>query len=416
MQYKLPTILAAAFLSLNVFSTQAQTVSDFEGLTLPPETDYASTLPADSAYSFESGNAKFYGSTNAWGSFSGFNFSNITDTSNLGFTHDKTAITGKGVDSSNNYGLCFIPVDFMGPNPDKTIPQGISLTGNAIGKKVSGVYITNTTYAYYYMAEPSFATANHWLQLTVRGYLNGVQSTDSVKFMLADFRNNQTVLVDSWEWVALTALGKVDSISFDLSSDDANAYGLIVPAYFAMDNLMTLEDFCDPVSNLTATNITENSVEFNWTIETIDSFEFAIDESTTLTPLDTFTYFTNTDNFTAVNLTANTEYVFHIRRICTDSTASAWDTIHIKTLDANGIQLPSNALSLTVSPNPANDFLWIKTDRKVILTIFNLMGQKLIEVKETDKIDVSNLTPGLYILKAQEMKSGKENTLRFIKQ
>lgn len=62
-----------------------------------------------------------------------------------------------------------------------------------------------------------------------------------------------------------------------------------------------------------------------------------------------------------------------------------------------------------VYPNPANDFITIKSDypipnnTKVIL--FNSLGQKVKTIEEIDKIDLSNLTDGLYFIKLTDEKN-----------
>lgn len=417
MQYKLTSILSAAFLLAGLSSTQAQTVATFDEQTLSAESDYASTFPLDAAYDFQSGFVKFYGATNSWGSFSGFNFSNVTDNSNQGFMEDRAAITGMGVDSSANYGVCFVSIDFMGPNPDQTVPVGAALTDTAVGKKVAGAYFTNTSYAYYYCADPNFAASNYWFKLTIKGYLNGTQSPDSVNFMLADFSNGNTTLVNSWEWVDLTVLGNVDSLSFDLSSNDMSSFGLNVPAYFAMDNLITLDVDCDAVGGLTVSNISAQGATFNWTANTTDSFEIAIDTEMELAPnLNTSIIALTTDNFEAVNLDANTDYVFHIRRVC-DLNSSAWDTVSFKTLEATGIlPIDPNQLAVRIYPNPTQDILMIQATTAIHVTVFNALGQLVMQAENVQQISTSSLPSGLYMLKAQDASGKKTATLRFTKQ
>lgn len=415
MQYKLPLVLTLAFFSFCSVPLKAQTVSDFETPILAPESDFASTLTPDSSYAFQSGNVLFYGSSNAWGSFADFNFTNITDTSNLGYLQDKAAITGIGANNSTNYGVCYVTTDFMGTNPELTIPSGVALQGNAVGKKVSGMYVTNTTYAYYYMNQPAFINANHYFKLTVRGYLNGVKTTDSVNFMLADYRNNQNINITHWAWVDLVSLGNVDSLTFDLSSDDAGPYGINVPAYFAMDNLTTLDDFCASVLDISAQSITDVAAQITWTASATDSFEYAIDQSFTLEPT-VATLFSNIATFDATNLLPNQDYVFHIRRICTDSTQSAWDTLAFSTLTPSGIDFAKKQnLNLKISPNPANDYLNIHAENEINVFVYNALGQRVLQVNQAKRFSISNLASGIYILKAVEAKTGKIGTVRFVK-
>lgn len=320
MQYKLPLLVAASLLSLGSSAT-GQTVATFDDLSLPTaDTSYASTLPPDSAYHFQSGNALFYGSGNSWGSFVNFNYSNIKDNIDPSFTNDKSAITGMGMDSSDNYAVDFVSIDFSNTtNPTATLPSGVGLTGNASGHAVLGAYFTNTTYAYYYM-QANFQSSD-WFKLTVRGYLNGQQTANNIDFMLAD---TGKAIVNTWHWVDLTSLGDVDSLTFDLSSSDTiGGFGMNNPAYFAMDNLTTSDE-------------------------------------TSIQPL-------------------------------------------------------SNKLNLTISPNPANNYLYIRAEMPVNILVYNIQGQMMIQKERVASLNISGLPPGIYFLKAMDTQSPKTALIRFSK-
>lgn len=234
--------LFAAGLSLGMlpFAGNAQTIATFDDLTLPgADTNFANTQP-QGAYSFQSGHVLFFGELTSWGGYSGFNCTNIQDDTTQSFTNDKSAITGIGFDSSANYGVCFVPLDFAGTDPTKTVPVGAKLKDSAAGHAVEGAYITNTTYAYWYMHN-NFQAGN-WFKLTVRGYLNGQQVADSVDLMLGQVTDSTSAIVNTWTWLDMSALGNVDSLTFDLSSNDTvGGFGMNNPAYFAIDNLTTLD-------------------------------------------------------------------------------------------------------------------------------------------------------------------------------
>jgi len=78
---------------------------------------------------------------------------------------------------------------------------------------------------------------------------------------------------------------------------------------------------------------------------------------------------------------------------------------------------PAKALAVSVYPNPAVDYIYIKNlPEKTTILIFNLQG-KLIKnsiVNETERIDVNDLPHGVYVIKL----SGKkiETVVRFVKQ
>lgn len=88
------------------------------------------------------------------------------------------------------------------------------------------------------------------------------------------------------------------------------------------------------------------------------------------------------------------------------------------------IKLPDSALATnsvklektTIYPNPAKDVLNITNADKVeSIEIYNMVGQKLLSEKtiKENKLDVSKLTNGTYILKL--VKNGKEESIKFVK-
>jgi|TARA_B110000908_G_scaffold82231_1_gene98498 surface protein len=58
-----------------------------------------------------------------------------------------------------------------------------------------------------------------------------------------------------------------------------------------------------------------------------------------------------------------------------------------------------NSESITIFPNPTNDFLMINgIENSVNISIYNLLGAEVIAKSNTDKIDVSELSKGVYII------------------
>ncbi|MFN8323188.1 MAG: DUF4465 domain-containing protein [Chitinophagales bacterium] len=229
------------FLSfLLVFSLSSQTVADFENLVLPSDTFWDGS---DLSGGFGSGNAYFLNDySTAFSSWSGFTYSNVTDTVTPGYLNQYAAITGSGFAGSANYAIA-----------DEYGNAKVKLTGNAAGKLVKGFYVTNTTYAYLSLKNgDQFAkkfggltgTDPDWFRLTALGWLNGAMKQQSVDFYLADYRSadsTQDYIVKDWTWFDLQPLGNVDSLVFQLASSDT-AFGFMnTPAYFAMDNFITAD-------------------------------------------------------------------------------------------------------------------------------------------------------------------------------
>ena len=112
---------------------------------------------------------------------------------------------------------------------------------------VSGFQIANTAYAYGTMAngdEYNFTlplvSGTGWFAVTATGRLAGEQK-GMAEFFLADMRGGSPLGIRAdWNWFDLTPLGTVDRIEFSFAGDadtQYDAFGLLTPAYFAMDNL-----------------------------------------------------------------------------------------------------------------------------------------------------------------------------------
>jgi len=70
--------------------------------------------------------------------------------------------------------------------------------------------------------------------------------------------------------------------------------------------------------------------------------------------------------------------------------------------------------SLSISPNPASDFIQLSNLNKIgYFTICNILGSKVIDgnISNYEKINVRDLTNGLYFLKFDD-----GTTLKFIKE
>ena len=222
---------------------QAQTVIDFEDLTLEPDTFWNGS---DLSGGFETKGAFFYNYYDtAWDTWASFAYSNMTDTVTAGYTNQYSTAAGEGAEGSEIFALAYV---------SPFAPNYIKLNGYESGSTVEGFYITNNTYAYISMRDGDAYSKKFggddgndpdWFKLTVTGYLGGSE-TGTAEFYLADYRfadNDSDYIVTDWRWFDLTSLGTVDSLTFALSSSDTGEYGMNTPAYFCMDNLTLSEDF-----------------------------------------------------------------------------------------------------------------------------------------------------------------------------
>jgi Domain of unknown function (DUF4465)/Secretion system C-terminal sorting domain len=242
MKKKLHQILIATVIVIASFSaSKAQTISDFENLTLSKSDTFWNGASHPGTNTFTSGNAIFLNSYSSFGYWeSGWAYSNKLDSTTSGYTNEYATKALKGYNGSLKYAVA---------------QQGakVKLTGNGAGKVVSGFYVSNGTYAYNSMKSGDMFAKKFggvsgndpdWFLLTIKKYNAGVLATDSVNFYLADYRfsnNAQDYIVKNWAWVDLTTLGNVDSLYFNLRSSDVGAFGMNTPAFFCMDNFTTAD-------------------------------------------------------------------------------------------------------------------------------------------------------------------------------
>ncbi|WP_118976180.1 DUF4465 domain-containing protein [Taibaiella koreensis] len=412
MTYKLQSLLAAALFTMGAAGVNAQTVSTLDDLTLPgANTDYATSLPSAQQYVFTSGRVTFHGVLESWGGYGQFNYSNVVDTITSGFGNDKAAMTGIGYNNSANYGVAYAPADWP-THPDQSLLIGARIEGNTNASRAVGMYVTNTTYAYRYIQD-NYRDGD-WYKLIVRGYRNHVQVTDSATYTLASYTATDTVLRKTWEWMDLTALGNVDSLSFQVVSSDE-----FTPFYFAFDNF-TVDSICPEPKNLAATSVNENSATITWisglTGVTPD-YEIAVDQSATLAPTAT-TVTVTAPTYSKTGLSSNTLYYVHVRAACGSGAFSNWDTASFKTLPGTGIfNAQPNTLQLSLSPNPATHVINLNSDMALDATVYSIEGKVLLTATRTRQIDISTLPAGLYLLKATDAAgTGRQATLRFTKQ
>ena len=244
---KINLFFAAIFIAALV---RSQTVSTFDNLTLGPDTFWNGS---DLSGGFTSGQAFFLNSydTAYGGLWSGFAYSDETDSTTPGYANQYSAITAGGYGGSANYAVSYV-----------SGTSNVNLIGNGLGSVVGGFYVTNSTYTYLSMLNGTqFSkkfggpTGNDpdWFTLTVTGMYQGQPIPDSVTFYLADYRftdNDSDYLVRDWEWVDLHALGNVDSLQFFMASSDTGAYGINTPTYFCMDNFTVSDSaYLKPVAN-----------------------------------------------------------------------------------------------------------------------------------------------------------------------
>lgn len=221
-------------------------VANFEENRLMPESHWGGAGSGET--SFVSGDA-YFPHNDAMYSWDGFVYSNETDTSTAGYTNQFSAYADNKY--RNQYGICYIPSDWMSGTYDQ-IPQSAWLgfdSGNDYNSTLSGMWVSNTTYAYLTLKNGDGFTdkfggpsgnEEDWFKLSISGIKEDTSKTRPVEFYLADFRyadNSQDYIVEDWTWVDLSGLGNVIGLEFNLTSSDVGDFGINTPGYFAFDDL-----------------------------------------------------------------------------------------------------------------------------------------------------------------------------------
>ncbi|MDC0265883.1 DUF4465 domain-containing protein, partial [Mariniblastus sp.] len=185
----------------------------------------------------------FNGYTPGFGSWNGFSWSQVADTTTPGFANQYASFSGGGSDGAGgtitgtNYAVGFGNQSFF------NLPEAVQL---------QSVDITNTTYAGISMRDgDSFAKKfggasgndEDFFKLTLTGFEDvnlGGNSIGAIDVFLADYRfsdNSEDYILDSWNQFDLTNLGSARSIGLSFTTTDNGDFGANTPLFVALDNL-----------------------------------------------------------------------------------------------------------------------------------------------------------------------------------
>jgi hypothetical protein len=246
MKHLLPVIgIILLCLSATNSSAQFEVTFDDSDLLLPgPGMDYTRTIDTGD-YQFridDYNNTTFYGRKEADSSYHGFTYSNVSDSTTPGMTNDRAAFPAVGASGSaqyavahgTDYGIYLEP--YIGAKATRlTFVYQVSVTNATI--TVLSMEQGDSTAKKFGGAD---GTDPDWLLLTINGHKYGDTTVRSVAVYLADYRSDDSTedyIVKDWRQVDLSDLGRVDSLSFSLTSSDTGINGMNTPAYFCIDDL-----------------------------------------------------------------------------------------------------------------------------------------------------------------------------------
>ena len=346
-----------------------------------------------------------------WG---GFTASNHTDLTQTGMDAQYTAITAGGYDGSAQYGVAYT----FGAQTDVYASDGQAHT-------VTGCYVTNNLWAYQSVVNgdasstPFGGTTGNdpdWFKLTATGKNASGQTIGTLDFYLADYRfenNEEDYVVDTWEWFDLSPLGAVHTISFSLSSTKGNAYGMLTPAYFCIDDFngtAPLPPTPPQDEPPYVVNPVEDVVfnEFPQTIQ-VNLDGVATDDDA---PDDQITYsIVSNSNSSELTATMNGKMLNLTRVSREEGTA---DLVMRATSDGqyvdfnihviinyipDGIE-ENDDVAISIYPNPAHDYIRVETmciSSVQRIDLYGVTGQKVLSSTESE-INVSTLPEGVYFV------------------
>jgi hypothetical protein len=405
---KTDLVVVALFFTLFASS---QATATFEDLTLGVDTYWTGS---NLAGGFRDGNAYFENQYDT--SWAGFVYSDKTDIVTAGYYNQGSSISGSGYAGSNKYAVAH---DAGNGNVK------IRLAGNAAGKTAGGFYVNNTTDAYLSMLNGggpvhAFDTANaDYFLLSITGWHGGNPINDTINFYLADYLDSDGVepyIVNTWQWVSLLELGNVDSLVFSTYSSQ-NSYDTIfgvsgsdsiiysssaTPAYFAMDNFVTVD-----LPTIYDTLLYNVDTLINVLVNVVD---------TTGGPF-TVHFISNTVPGASILVIDSTNLIWYIPEdgvvgydtvfytICNSQNQCDSAILIIDLLSPTGLR-QVNALQTKVYPNPCgNSFSLYHTGDVKTVELFDMEGRLLRTVpcnagELVTGIKTDDLAAGPYIVKA----------------
>lgn len=160
---------------------------------------------------------------------------------------------------------------------------------------------------------------------------------------------------------------------------------------------------CRPSSNLSTSDITSSSVKVSWTAGGGVTWNvgWAKDHSSTH-PTDS-TMGVTTISHVITGLDSNQHYHIWIQDVCDMGPPSMWEgPVMFSTLGANSLEeVFSDRVALRAYPNPNNTGL-VKLNKTVDFVLLNIVGQPVMEMKESNSLSVSDLESGMYIIQSKD--------------
>ena len=175
-------------------------------------------------------------------------------------------------------------------------------------------------------------------------------------------------------------------------------------------------DTCYAPTNLQVTDITSATAIMRWTT---GGDETSWKVGYKLHSTDSWTEITVSDtSYNLEGLTPESEYDVRVKAVCSADNQSDFATYSFIT-EAVGIDNITLANSISLMPNPANNYIELRINNNVVVkeaVVYNAFGQMIKTVTLTDnhaRIDLSNMAAGMYFVRVND--NNVITTKKFIK-
>lgn len=370
----------------------------FDDLALADESHWVGEANPDLTWmDFYSGSYAF--STyydHQWNSWEGFAYSNETSTVYQWLTDQFRSAAGSGALGSGNYGVAYAS-GYAGET-------AIRVLNHAEGDTLSGMYITNSAWAYDFIVngDDSYEPfkKGDWFKVTATGTAADRTST-STDFYLADYRSDKGsdhYVLNTWEWFDLRPLGKVTRVVFTVDGSRKDTWGLLIPTYFCLDDVNGVL----PVKTDRNESVKKEGSE----VFSIGSW-FSFDALSA--PVTYSLYSLPADSVANASLDGDKLTVQGLEKGRTEWIVSAvqqgrreFVRVVLTVTDAVGLTEESGN-GLVVYPVPVRRILHVDTSLEVRhAEVISTYGVRVLSVAIQpghNSLDVSGLTPGSYILR-----------------
>ena len=213
-------------------------IATFDDLALEPETawygkresegyDHRKFTYYSGSYSFP---CEYAPSILTWG---GVAYSNQTKTTFSSLFPDQfNSVVGHGVNGSKNYAVAYA-------YGQHTVEVRATHAGPAV---IPGTFVTNTAWVKEVTQKGTGMGDEPHAPFHKGDYLLLIASNSkgqSIEFPLVDYRSSNDAehyVIDSWQWLDLSALGETESVIFSMKGTRIANGGTTIPAYFCLDD------------------------------------------------------------------------------------------------------------------------------------------------------------------------------------